>query len=304
VASVSDRHDPEFRQRWGADDQTGAANELHHELVFDAARAVTSGRIVDLSQPISAESPRLPVVQSPYSLCLWSNPQTGQLWYREERGATNEVSFADERVTLDLHTGTHIDALAHTWVGDRTYNGFRFDEVVGNWGLRRLGIEHLPPLVCSGLLLDLVAPRGRELDAGELISPEDLEAALERQHEQIRGGDIVLIRTGWARYYGTDNHRYVGDSPGIGIAAARWLTEQGVIAVGADTMGLEVYPPEEPGVLYPVHQHLLARTGTYIIEQAALEEIGSLGIHRFLCICAAVKFVGASASPIRLTAVL
>jgi len=253
---------------------------------------------------VSAESPRLPVVQSPYSLCLWSNPQTGRAWYRYEQGATNDVSFADERVTLDMHTGTHIDALAHTWIGDRTYNGFRFDDVIGTWGLRRLGIENLPPLVCSGLLLDVEALRGRVLDPGEIVTPSDLEAALARQHEEVRRGDVVLLRTGWGRYYGTDNDRYVGDAPGIGVSAATWLTDRGVVAVGSDTMGLEVYPAETAGVLYPVHQHLLARTGTYIIEQAALEEIAADEVSRFLCICAAVKFVGASASPIRLTAVV
>jgi kynurenine formamidase len=288
---------------WGADDELGAANQLSDATVVKAVRCVTVGRVYDLSKPVSVDSPRLPVAQSPYSLCLWSNPQTGRGWYREEQGATNDVSFADERVTFDMHTGTHIDALAHTWIGNRTYNGLRFDEVIGNWGLKRLGIENVPPLICSGLLLDIAALRSRVLDPGELITPADLEAALARQHEEVRRGDIVLLRTGWGRYYGTDNDRYVGDSPGIGVSAASWLTDRGVVAVGADTMGLEVCPPETRGVLYPVHQHLLARTGTYIIEQAALEEIAADHVYRFLCVCTPIKFVGATASPIRLTAV-
>ena len=301
--SANDRNDA-VSGSWGVADELGAANELSASIVKDAVNRVTSGRIYDLSEPISAESPRLPVVQSPYSLCLWSNPQTGRAWYRDEQGATNDVSFADERVTLDMHTGTHIDALAHTWIGDRTYNGFRFEQVIGNWGLLRLGIENLPPLVCSGVLLDIAALHGRVLDPGEAITPSDLEAASARQHQELRRGDVVLIRTGWGRYYGSDNERYVGESPGIGVSAAQWLTDHGVIAVGADTMALEVYPPEAKGVLYPVHQHLLARTGTYIIEQAALEEIAADEVYRFLCICAAPKFVGATASPIRLTAVV
>jgi kynurenine formamidase len=290
--------------RWGPTDQIGAANEMTTTVVRKAAELVRDGRVFDLSQPLSAASPRLPLVQSPYSLCLWSNPYIGRLWYRDQEGATNAVSFADERVSMDLHTGTHIDALAHTWIDDRTYNGLTFEEVLGNWGLKKLGIENAPPLICRGVLIDIPHERGRELDPGEVITPEDLEEASRRTGVEVGAGDIVLIRTGWARHYGTDNDIYVGNCPGIGVAAARWLTARHVTAVGADTMGLEVYPGEQAGVIYPVHQHLLARSGTYIIEQAMLEEIAGLGISEFLCICAAPKFEGATAAPVRLTAVV
>jgi kynurenine formamidase len=290
--------------RWGPADEIGAANEMTATVIRKAIGLVRDARVFDLSQPMSAASPRLPVVQSPYSLCLWSNPYIGRYWYRDQEGATNGVSFADERVTMDLHTGTHIDALAHTWIDDRTYNGSGFEEVLSNWGLKKLGIEKVPPLLCRGILIDVPLERRRELDPGEVITPEDLERASAAAGVQPRPGDIVLIRTGWARYYGTDNDKYVGECPGIGEAAARWLTAQRVTAVGADTMGLEVYPAEDSGVLYPVHQHLLVRSGTYIIEQADLEEIASHGVHEFLCICAAPKFQGATAAPVRLTAVI
>ena len=290
--------------RWGPTDQLGAANEITAGVVRGAVDLVREGRIYDLSQPLSATSPRLPVVQSPYSLCLWSNPYAGRSWYREEEGATNGVAFADERVTLDLHTGTHIDALAHAWIDDRTYNGLDLGAVIGSWGLKKLGIENVPPLLARGVLADVPSYRGRDLDPGEAITAEDLEGTLESQGSDVRPGDIVLVRTGWSRYYGTDNATYVGDCPGIGLGAARWLTQQRVTAVGADTMGLEVYPGEAPGVLYPVHQYLLARSGTYIIEQAMLEEIAGVGIHEFLCVCAAPKFAGATAAPVRLTAVV
>jgi kynurenine formamidase len=287
---------------WGPDDQAGAANEVTPQRLLDALALVRGGRVFDLSMPLSTASPRMPVVQSPYSLCLWSNPYVGQGSYERE-GARNGVSFADERVTLDLHTGTHIDALAHAWIGDRTYNGLRMEEVVDNWGLRKLGIEHLPPLLTRGVLLDIPRAVGRALEPGEVVGPDELETASRQQGAVVQPGDIVLIRTGWGAFWGVDNDTYLRDSPGLGIEGARWLTDRGVAVAGADTMLLEVYPPEAPEIQYPVHQHLLARAGTYIIEQAALDELARAEAFEFLCVCTAPKFEGATAAPVRLTAV-
>jgi hypothetical protein len=35
--------------------------------------------------------------------------------------------------------------------------------------------------------------------------------------------------------------------PGLGLAGARWLADQGVACVGADNWGLDVAPPASPG---------------------------------------------------------
>ena len=39
-----------------------------------------------------------------------------------------------------------------------------------------------------------------------------------------------------------DNERYLNGWPGIGLAGAQWLVEQRVVAIGSDTMALEVEP--------------------------------------------------------------
>ena len=55
-------------------------------------------------------------------------------------------------------------------------------------------------------------------------------------------GDIALIRTGWGRYFGTDNARYLEGEPGLDVPAAKWLINQGIVAIGADNMAVEVLP--------------------------------------------------------------
>jgi hypothetical protein len=49
---------------------------------------------------------------------------------------------------------------------------------------------------------------------------------------------------------------------------------------------------------------MLVETGTYIIEQADLEELAVAAPPEFLCLCLPILFVGATASPIRLLAVI
>ncbi len=294
--------------RWGADDQAGAANEVTPEVVVSALGLAKTGQIMDLSHTIGPDAPRIPAL-SPYTLCMWSHPVVSRHAF-ETSGVRNGIAFADERVEMDLHTGTHIDALGHVFIGEYTYNRIPIFEAAGNYGLEKVGIEQLPPLATRGVLLDVARYRGANLNPGEVVTSEDLEGAARHHGVTVRAGDIVLVRTGWGRHYGKDNATYVGRAPGLGVAAAEWLTQRRVAAVGADTMLLEVFPydpvePFRPQELHsPVHQHLLVKTGTYIIENAKLDELGEVGASEFLCLCLAPKFRGGTGSMVRLAALL
>lgn len=287
---------------WGENDQIGAANSVDALATLKAVRLVRQGTVFDLAQPISTDSPRMDLM-SPYSMCMWSHPLVSQRGMEAE-GALNGAGFADERVEMDLHTGTHIDALGHCWIGDSGYNAKRMLEVVGNWGLIELGIENVPPLIARGVLLDIARLKGRRLGAGEVIAVSDLSHALEAASLEIGAGDIVLIRTGWGEYYGSQNAMYVDKAPGLGLDAARWLADRGVAVIGSDTMALEVLPAEDPSAPWVVHQHLLAARGVYILENADLQAISDAGHHEFMCACLPLKFRGGTASPVRLTAVV
>jgi kynurenine formamidase len=270
--------------------------------VLAALREGTSGTLVDLSQPVDHLTPR-DAEQSPYAMCMWSHPSISAD-ENARAGAKNGIGFAVERVELDLHTGTHIDAFGHCVVNSSMHGGLTIDAVVTNAGLAELGIESAPAIVARGVLIDAPGVLGRSLESGEVITVEVIERALDRQESELMAGDVVLFRTGWAQYSRVDNDRFLAGWPGIGIDGARWLVDRGVIAVGADTHALEVWPPEEPQVHWPVHQELLVRAGVYIIEHANLEELAERGAYTFLCLCLPIRFVGGTASPIRLTAVL
>ncbi|MFX5547099.1 cyclase family protein, partial [Acinetobacter baumannii] len=86
-----------------------------------------------------------------------------------------------------------------------------------------------------------------------------------KQGVEIRQGDVVLFHTGWLSLIGKDDKRFGGVEPGLGVEGAKYLAGKGVVAVGADTWGLEVLPFEGKTV-FEVHQILLAMNGTYILE--------------------------------------
>jgi kynurenine formamidase len=285
--------------RWGEGDQIGAGNLLTVERRLAALRSVQTGRLYDLSHEISANAPYLLPNQTPYLLSIWASFRDS-IKRRRQTGATNDAGTNLERVEMTMHVGTHIDALGHFSIGDRLYNGLDAAEIVTDWGLDKLGIEHAPPMIGRGVLLDVAGLDGGQfLNPGRAVTPDDLRRAADNAGVSLETGDIVLIRTGWGRFYGSDNACYVAGEPGIDVAAARWLTSREIVAIGCDNMAVEVLPNPDRGLMMPVHQHVLAEAGVYLIENLALDEIAGERLTKFCFILLATKYKGATGCPVR-----
>ena len=285
---------------WPMGDQLGAGNYLTPEKRLEALALVRHGYLFDLSQTIEIGAPRFEPVQTPYLLLGAPNWQGG-IRRRREAGATNDAGSNLERIEMTTHVGTHIDALGHFTIGSEMYGGLDANEVSTDFGLVKLGIEHAPSIVSRGLMVDVSGlDGGAFLEAGRSIGLGDIEKCLKSNKLHIRPGDIVLINTGWGRFYMADNPRYLSGEPGINLAAAQWLTQQGVTAIGTDTMAVEVLPGEDdPRVKMPVHQHCLVEAGVYLIENLLLTPLVEAGIAECCFILLPVKFKGATGSPAR-----
>ena len=286
--------------QWGEGDQLGAGNHLTPEKRLEALSLVRHGQLFDLGQTIEDGAPRFEPVQTPYVLIGAPNWE-GSIRRRRQGGATNDAGANLDRIEMTTHVGTHIDALGHFTSGTGMYGGFDANEVVTDFGLLKLGIEQAPPIVSRGLLIDVSGLDGSAfLEAGRVIGPEDIQQSLSAKKLEIRAGDILLINTGWGRFFMADNARYIDGEPGINLAAARWLTGEMVTAIGTDTMAVEVMPGEdEPAVMMPVHQHCLVEAGVYLIENLLLTPLVEAGIDEFCFILLPVKFKGATGSPAR-----
>ncbi len=285
--------------RWGRDDQLGAGNLLTPERRLSALRSIQTGALYDLSHEISPKAPFLMPNQTPFLQSIWAS------WHdsirrRRAAGATNDAGSNVERVEMTMHVGTHIDALGHFSIGDKLYNGLDANDVVTDWGLDRLGIEHMPPMISRGVLLDVSGlDGGAFLEPGRVVGPDDLARAADAAGVAIEAGDIVLIHTGWGRLFGVNNDRYLSGEPGIDVPAARWLTSRDVVAIGCDNMAVEVLPNPDRGVAMAVHQHVLVESGVHLIENLALDDLARDRIASFCFILLAAKFKGATGCPVR-----
>jgi kynurenine formamidase len=285
VLAQSDRWYP---SRWGADDQRGAANRITPTKVLEAKALITKGAVYQLGH---VYEPGMPMFGTRhYSLRI---PQAFKM------PGKNEAVYHDEVISGELgQIGTQFDGLGHLGIGELFYNGNRRSEFAQAEGLTKLGIENVGPIVTRGVLIDVARFKSVEQLAPRYeITPADLTGALQRQGVQIRGGDVVLIHTGWSSLWMKDNARYGESEPGIGLAAAQLLADAEVVVVGADNWGVEVMPNPDSSLSAPVHQLLLARHGIYLHENLITAELARDNVYEFVYMFAPLRLKGATGSP-------
>lgn len=278
---------------------------LGPDHVLAALKIVESGTIYDLDcgrwhgMPVWDAHAPLQVLsyRSPSGLAA----QGDQEWLRPE---VNEVGMAwnSELVAGSMHTGTHIDALAHITCGpdDHWFGSSPAAEQLGDFGPMSHDAASIPPILTRGVLLDVAGERGvAALPGGEGIDADAVERTLAQQGTEIRPGDVVLLRTGymsaWPEREGMERH----DGAGITLDAAKLIADAGAVAIGADNESLEQEPSRVPGSPLPVHLELLVERGVFILELVQLEELARDGVYEFAFVCLPLKIRGATGSMVR-----
>lgn len=279
---------------WGAEDQRGAANRLTPAKVLEAAALITNGRVYSLGRTYE---PGMPLFgDRHYSLTLPGAPTGGPL-------GANAIVYNDEMFSGEIgQIGTQFDGLGHfgarSGAQDLYYNGFTGSEIYGAYGLAKLGVENVGPIVTRGVLIDIARYRGVDrLRAGEVVTPADLEGALSAQGVAIRPGDAVFIRTGHGALWMNDNEAYNAGEPGIGLEAAQWLIDREIVLKGADSTSGEVLPGEDPDRPYDVHLLMETKHGIYNLENLDLDEIAADEVWEFAFMFSPLPLKGATGSP-------
>jgi kynurenine formamidase len=263
---------------------------LNEELLT----AIRVARIYDLAQTYYPGMPHHPN-HPPFLFGL--NKKHGDYLAR------NTASSASESLALGGHVGTHIDALCHFSSGGKLHGGEAAEGLQSYaGGLERHTVDTIAPVVRRGILLDIAAQAAMDaLPADFEVTPSHLDAAVAGEGVDIRAGDVVLLRTGWARFW--DNAaRFIAQvhGPGPGEAGARWLSARGVFAAGSDTVAFEKVPDSN----MPVHVHLLVESGIHIIECLNLEQLAAAHEYTFLFVATPLKIRGGTGSPIRPLAIV
>ncbi|MBB3103219.1 cyclase family protein [Azomonas macrocytogenes] len=274
-----------YPSRYGAADEIGAANLLTPELVLNAAKLVKTGKTYALGIEINKD---LPAFQH-RSFKLY-NVQPG-----EQAGLTmgpNQFTFNDELVVAWTGVGTQLNGIGHIGIDNVYYNGNRAADIVTMEGVKKLGLEKVPPLVTRGVVLDMTAHYGQDIvPEGTLFSVADIEAVLQKQGIEIGKGDVVLFNTGWLELIGKDNTRFLAGEPGIGLEAAQYLIDRGVVAIGGDTWALEAVPGDSDAV-FPVNQLMLAKNGVYNLELIDSRALVRDRVWEFLFVLGQPRYTG------------
>jgi kynurenine formamidase len=209
------------------------------------------------------------------------------------------VCYSGDVVFLYTHTGTHIDALNHFGVDGEIYNGFTVKDNLGSRNWTKGGADKIPPIIARTVLLDIAKLKGVEcLEDSYAITVEDIQQELQRTGLTINEGDAVFVRTGRMAYW-PNGAKTLGNPPGLGLEAARWLTAQGISVIGADQECVEVGPSQHEDNWLPGHCHFLAEAGVPMIELLNLEELSVDDVAEFCVIAAPIRLKGATGAPIR-----
>jgi len=131
------------------------------------------------------------------------------------------------------------------------------------------------------------------IDGGVAYNQAEIESCAAKEGVQIKKGDVVLFNTGWLELIGKDNAKFMKTEPGLGVGGAEFLASKDVMAVGADTWGLEVIPSENASELFHVHQILLPKNGIYILEYINTRELAADKAYEFMFVLGAARLTGA-----------
>jgi kynurenine formamidase len=242
-----------------------------------AAVKPPKGKLVDLSYPFNAQT------------IYWPTAKTFTLEKVAEGETEGGYFYAANNFEGAEHGGTHLDAPVHF-----SRNGDKADEIP----LRRL--------MGRGVVVDVseaaLADRDYQVTRRDLV-------AHERRHGRIPKGAIVLLHTGYGRYW-PDRERYMGTAelgeaavpklhfPGLHPNGARWLVRRrDVRAVGLDTASIDYGQSK----LFESHR-VLGAAGVPVFENVA--KVGRLPSDGFVFVGLPMKIEGGSGGPLRAMAIV
>jgi kynurenine formamidase len=246
---------------------------------------VKTGKTYALGIPVDSKTPAYP--PRTFKITVVQPGQAGSPGL-----GPNKATYNDDILDTWVGIGSQLDGLGHLGVEHVYYNGNKLADFADPNGLKKLGIEKVPPMVTRGVLLDMAAYFNTDIvKEGTAFNVKEIEEAAKKQGVEIRQGDVVIFHTGWLSLIGKDDKRYSAGEPGLGVEGAKYLTGKGVVAIGADTWALEVLPFESKNV-FEVHQILLAMNGTYILENMDTAALARDKGYEFLFVLGQPRWTG------------
>ena len=236
-----------------------------------------NGRIVDLTHAFDSNS------------VYWPTAEQFKLETDFEGVTDKGYFYSAYRYSAAEHGGTHLDAPVHFAKGHNPVDQIPLDQLMG-----------------AAIVIDVTQQCAANPDY--LIGVKDFED-WEKRNGRIANGTIVLLRTGFGKFY-PDRKKYLGTEergaeavaklhfPGLDPAAARWLTQnRSIKAIGLDTASIDYGQSS----LFESHR-ILFEKNTPAFENVA--NLDQLPVKGFSIIALPMKINGGSGGPLRIVAIL
>jgi kynurenine formamidase len=240
-------------------------------------RPFPTGELIDLSHAYDSQAVFWPTAD-PFQLQKVADGVTPAGYY-----------YASNNFSTSEHGGTHIDAPVHFAQGRHAVDQIPLERLIGR-----------------ALVIDVTSASGGNADYQ--VTVDDL-TRWEAQHGRIPADAIVLLRTGFARYW-PDAARYLGTAergeaavkqlhfPGLHPDAAKWIVASRPIkAIGIDTASIDY----GQSTLFESHRVLYERDIPAFENVASLERLPPTGA---IVMALPMKIRGGSGAPLRIVAML
>ncbi|MBX2992627.1 MAG: cyclase family protein [Bacteroidetes bacterium] len=213
--------------------------------------------------------------------------------FRFEKGfegiTPNGFFYSANTFSAPEHGGTHIDAPIHFAEGKNTVDAIPVKQLVG-----------------IGVVVDVTAKCTADRDYQVLI--EDI-AEWERRHGELPKECIILLRTGFGKYW-PHREEYLGTSelgaaavaklrfPGLHPETAKWLlSSRSIKAIGIDTPSIDY----GQSVYFESHVALFTANIPAFENVANLDQLPDAG---FSVVALPMNIKGGSGGPLRIIALL
>jgi kynurenine formamidase len=235
------------------------------------------GTVVDLSYPFESAT------------VYW--PTAGGFQLEKDFEGTTEQGFyySAYKYCAAEHGGTHIDAPVHFAKGRQSVDQIPLEQLMG-----------------GAVLIDVTKQSIKDRDYQVTVADfQDWE----KQNGRLPEGAIVLLRTGFGKYY-PDRVKYMGTDergaaavpklhfPGLHPDTARWLVgNRQIKAIGLDTPSIDYGQSK----LFESHRILFDKNIPAFENVANLDKLPLKG---FTVIALPMKIKGGSGGPLRIIAIL
>lgn len=186
----------------------------------------------------------------------------------EKLFSVEKDGFAEHKISILTHTGTHLDAPSHLISGGKSVDLFPLEKFNG-----------------KAFCIDCTEIRKPEIELAFLIKYKGL----------IEQKEFVFFRTGWSEKWKKES--YYSNFPVLSADACKWLSEFELKGVGIDAISVDPV-----GSTSLPNHHILLNKEILIIEN--LTNLKRVENKEFVFSCFPLNIEGADGVPIRAIAVV